>query len=133
MVAGGDDVNAQLEEFFSDLRSDAKAPGRVLPVSDGEIHAVLFLQLGQAFMHDGAPRAAENVTNEENAQAMRSLHQARVSMVPRARSMDFLTAPIQPSARNRSYRRDSGRSPHPGAVSRGCACSRGSCRCAKPS
>src|SRR5208337_4618657 len=76
MVAGGDDVDAQLEQFFRDLRSDAKTSGGILTVGDGEVHAVLLLQLGQAFMHDGASRAAENVTNEENAHVLQSLKSA---------------------------------------------------------
>src|SRR5208282_599506 len=68
VVAGSDDINAELEQFLGYLRCDAKAPSGILPVGDGELHAVQFLQLGQPFVDDGAPWTAENVSNEEYAQ-----------------------------------------------------------------
>ena len=59
----------EFEQLFGNLRRDAKASGGVLAVGDGELNAVLFLQFGQAFVDNVAPRAAENVSNEEYAQA----------------------------------------------------------------
>ena len=68
VVAGGDDIDAEFEQFFGDLRRDAEAAGGVLTVGDGEVNRVLLLQFGQPFMHDGAARTPEDVTDEENAQ-----------------------------------------------------------------
>jgi len=41
VVAGGDDVDAEFEQLFGNLRSDAEAAGGVLAVGDGEFNAVL--------------------------------------------------------------------------------------------
>jgi len=42
MVAGGEDVNAHLEEIFSQRWRDAKAGRSVLPVGENEINGMLF-------------------------------------------------------------------------------------------
>ena len=73
MIAGGDDIDAKLEEFFRDLRRDAEAAGRVLAVGDRQVDAILFLQLGKPLMNDGATGPGEDVAYEENAQSTVSL------------------------------------------------------------
>ena len=68
MVAGGDDVDAELEQFLGNLRRDAESAGGILTVGDGEIDGVLLLQLGKPFVNDIPARPAENVSDEEYSQ-----------------------------------------------------------------
>ena len=41
VIAGGDDINAEFEQLFGNLRSNAEATCGVLAVSDGQFNAVL--------------------------------------------------------------------------------------------
>ena len=70
MIAGGNDVDVEFEQLLGNLRCDAKAAGGVFTVGYGEFNTVLGLQLRQPLVHDGASGPAEDVTDEENAQAV---------------------------------------------------------------
>ena len=64
MVAGGQHVGAQVEEFFGNLRGHAEAAGGVLGVDDGEFDVVRLAHVADVLAHDPAPRAAEDVADE---------------------------------------------------------------------
>ena len=66
VVAGGDDVGAEIEEFFSDGRCDAEAAGCIFAVDDEEIDGVGLEDVGQMFTNDMAAGGAEDVTDEED-------------------------------------------------------------------
>src|ERR1019366_3604161 len=83
VVAGGDDVNAEFEQLFGNLWSDAEATSRVLAVGNGEFNIVLPLQFRQTLVNDSAPGASENVTDEKYAQAVAVLDWRYISMLAR--------------------------------------------------
>ncbi len=64
MVAGGEDVGAQVEQFFGDLGSHAEAAGGVLGIDDGELDVVGLAHVADVFAHDLASCAAEDVADE---------------------------------------------------------------------
>ncbi len=66
VVAGGDDIDAQVEKFFRQRWRDTETAGGVLSIADDEINGVLLHQSGQAVLDDVAPGPAENVAYEEN-------------------------------------------------------------------
>jgi hypothetical protein len=70
MVAGGDDVRAEVEEFFRDGGRDAETAGGVFAVDDEEIDGVSFDELGQVLAYDVAARRAEDVADEENVHSV---------------------------------------------------------------
>jgi len=65
VVAGGDDVGAEIEEFFCDGRGDAEAAGGVFAVDDEEIDGVGLDDMGQVFADDVAAGGAKDVADEE--------------------------------------------------------------------
>ena len=67
VIAGGDYIDAQFEQFFGERRSDAEAAGRIFAVGDHEIDGVIFHEPRQAVLDDVSPGTAENVANEENS------------------------------------------------------------------
>ena len=46
MIAGGDDIDAQFEQFFGERRSDAETGSGIFSVGDDQIDGVLFHQAG---------------------------------------------------------------------------------------
>ena len=78
MIAGGDDVNIQFEEFFGERGSDAEAGGGIFAVGDDKIDELIADDAGQTVFDDGASGASEDVADEENAHDER-----RNSMVTR--------------------------------------------------
>ena len=69
VVAGSQNVDAQLKQFFSQLAGNAETSRRIFAVGDDQIDSVIFDQIREAFFDDSPPRAAEDVTNEKNAHA----------------------------------------------------------------
>ena len=68
MIAGGHHVGAEVEQFVGDLRGHAKAAGGVLDVHDGQIDLVGLADVANVLTDDPAPRAAEDVADEEDVQ-----------------------------------------------------------------
>ena len=68
VIAGSDDVDAELEQLLGDLRRNAEAAGGVFTVRDGEVDRVLLLELRQALMDDGAAGTAEYVSYKKYSQ-----------------------------------------------------------------
>jgi len=66
VVAGGDDVGAEVEEFFGDGGCDAEAAGGVFAVDDKEIDGVSFEDVGEVLAYDVAAGRSEDVADEEN-------------------------------------------------------------------
>ena len=66
VVAGGDDVGAEIKEFFCDGRGDAEASGGVFAVDDEEIDGVGLKDVGQMFADDVATGGAKDVADEED-------------------------------------------------------------------
>jgi hypothetical protein len=66
VVAGGDDVRAEVEELFGDAGRDAEAAGGVFAVHDEEVDGVGLDELGEVFADDVAAGRAEDVADEEN-------------------------------------------------------------------
>ena len=67
MIAGGDDADALLEEFFGDLRGDTKSPGGIFAIGNDEIDAMLVDNFGEVLLDHGAARPAKDVADEQNA------------------------------------------------------------------
>jgi hypothetical protein len=68
VIAGGHDIDAEIEEFFGERGSDSEASGGVFAVSDDEIDGVLAPEFGQAIFYDRSSGTAENVTDKKNFQ-----------------------------------------------------------------
>ena len=66
VVAGGDDIDAQIEQVFRQRAGDAEAAGGVFSVRDHQIDGAVFHQAGQTVFDDVASGASENVADEEN-------------------------------------------------------------------
>jgi hypothetical protein len=66
VVAGGDDVGSEVEEFFGDGGGDAEAAGGVFAVDDEEIYGVGVEDVGQVLAYDVAAGRTEDVADEEN-------------------------------------------------------------------
>jgi hypothetical protein len=71
MIAGSDDLDAQVEKFLGDLWSNAKAAGGVLAIGDRQVDIVLSDQLPQVIANDGPAGSAKDVADKENAHAPR--------------------------------------------------------------
>jgi hypothetical protein len=67
VIAGGDDVNAQLEQLFRERRSDAKSGSGIFPVGDDQINGVVAHEFWQAILDDRPSRPPEDVADEEYA------------------------------------------------------------------
>ena len=70
VVAGGDDVRAEVEELFGDGGRDAEAAGGVFAVDDEEVDGVGFEDVGKVLADDVAAGRAEDVADEENVHLM---------------------------------------------------------------
>ena len=66
VVAGGDDVRAEVEEFFGDGGGDAEATSRVFAVDDEEVDGVGFEDVGEMLAYDVAAGRSEDVADEKN-------------------------------------------------------------------
>jgi len=66
VIAGGDDVGSEVEEFFGDGGGDAEASGGVFAVDDEEIDGVGFEDVGEMLAYDVAAGRSEDVADEEN-------------------------------------------------------------------
>ncbi len=66
VVAGGDDMGPEVEEFFGDRWRDAEAARSVFAVDDKEVDGMGFQQMGQMLVDDVAAGGAKDVANEED-------------------------------------------------------------------
>ena len=66
VVAGGDDVSAEVKDLVSDRGSDAEAASGVFAIDDEEIDGVGFEDVGKMFADDVAAGGAEDVADEED-------------------------------------------------------------------
>ena len=66
VVAGGDDVGAEVEEFFGDGGGDAEAAGGVFAVDDEEVDGVGFEDVGKVLAYDVAAGGSEDIADKEN-------------------------------------------------------------------
>src|SRR5208282_441741 len=66
VVAGGDDVDIQLKQFFGERRRNAETGGRILAVGNDQVDGLIADNAGQPVFDDGAARTSENVADEEN-------------------------------------------------------------------
>jgi hypothetical protein len=73
VVAGGDDVGAQVEELVGDGGGEAEAAGGVFAVDDEEIDGVGFEDVREVFADDVAAGGAEDIADEEDIH-LKSLH-----------------------------------------------------------
>ena len=70
MVAAGDHVDAGIDELLVDRLGDAEAAGGILAVDGDEIEPPFGDQLRQSIEQDGAPAAADDVADEQDAHAL---------------------------------------------------------------
>jgi DNA-binding IscR family transcriptional regulator len=77
VVAGGDDVGSEVEEFFGDGGGDAETAGGVLAVDDEEVDGVGFHDVGEVFADDVAAGGAKDIADEEDIH-FEILHGCRV-------------------------------------------------------
>ena len=68
VIAGGHDVDAEIEKLFGQGRSDSEASGGIFAIGDDQVWSVLLTQFGEAIFYDRASWAAKNVTDEKNFQ-----------------------------------------------------------------
>src|SRR5258705_11625559 len=80
MIAASDHVGAGVGELVIDRFRDAEAAGRVLAVDGDEIELPVADQPGQALLHDRAPAAPDDVTDEKDTHKS----QPRISMISRS-------------------------------------------------
>src|SRR3984957_13400520 len=66
VVAGGDDVGAEVEELFCDGGGEAEAAGGVFAVDDEEINVVGFKHVGKVFADDVAAGGAKDIADKED-------------------------------------------------------------------
>ena len=66
VIAGGDDVYVEFEEFVDDLRSDAESGGGVFAIDDEQIGPFSGDQVFKAFFNNSAAGTAKNVSDEKN-------------------------------------------------------------------
>src|SRR5207248_9493463 len=59
MITGGEHISAQLEEFLSDRRGDAKAPCSIFAIDDQQLDSVSFNQMVKMVAQNLAARAAK--------------------------------------------------------------------------
>jgi len=66
VVAGGDDVRAEVEELVGDGRREAEAAGGVFAVDDEEIDGVGFKDVRKVFADDVAAGGAKDIADKED-------------------------------------------------------------------
>jgi hypothetical protein len=67
VVARGDDVNIQFEQFLGERGRDTKAGGGIFTVGDDQVDPVLTHDSRQSLFDNGASGAPKNVADEENS------------------------------------------------------------------
>src|SRR5205085_9189379 len=104
VVAERDHISARVDEFPIDHLGDAKAAGGVLAIDDDKIELPLAHEPRQAFGHDPAAAAADNVADKKQAHQLRFRDNrlARVPSAPnralrRVRSLERLESPAPQS------------------------------------
>lgn len=73
VVAGGDDVGAEVEELVGDGGCEAEAAGCVFAIDDEEIDGIGFEDVGEMFTDDVAAGGAEDIADKEDIH-WKSLH-----------------------------------------------------------
>ena len=68
MIARRNDLDAEIEQFFSQSTGNAETGRGVFPIRDGQVDGMLSHQLLQVFLNNVAAWAAENIPNKKNAQ-----------------------------------------------------------------
>src|SRR5579875_3941001 len=68
MIAGGDDMRAEIKEFFGDGGSYAEAPGCIFTIDDEQIDAVRLEDVRQMLPDDAPSGAAEDIAYKQNLQ-----------------------------------------------------------------
>ena len=66
VIAGGDDVGAEVEELFGDGGGEAEAAGGVFAVDDKEIDGVGFKDVREVFADDVAAGGAKDIADKED-------------------------------------------------------------------
>ena len=66
VIAGGDDVCAEIEELFCDGRGDAEAASGVLSVDDEEVDGVGFEYVRKVFADDVAAGGAKDIADKKD-------------------------------------------------------------------
>jgi hypothetical protein len=92
MIAGGEDVGAEIEEVVGDGRGYAEAACGVLSVDDDQIGAALGDHMCQMFTNDAPAGAAEDVAYEKDPQMLLS---PETKLIP-----DAIPRRIRRNARN---------------------------------
>lgn len=66
VIAGGDDMRAQVEDLFGDGRGDAEASGGILAIDDEKVDGVGFDDVGEMLAYDVAAGGAKDIADEKN-------------------------------------------------------------------
>src|SRR5262249_26256707 len=85
VIASGDDVNVQLEQFFGEGRCDAESGGRILAVGHDQVDFAFSYDSRQEVFDDRSSRPSEDVADEENSHE----NKGSISMVPRVEKLAF--------------------------------------------
>jgi hypothetical protein len=64
VVAGGQHVYTEFEQFLCNLRGQAETRRRILRIRNNQIHTALAHQFRHALAHNRPSRTPEDVTNE---------------------------------------------------------------------
>jgi hypothetical protein len=70
MVAGRHHVDAPAKDLIADLAGDAEAGRRILGVGDDDVDLMMIDEGGQPAPDELAPRAADNVSDEQDPRHM---------------------------------------------------------------
>jgi len=76
VIAGGDDMGTEVEEFVGDGGGDAEASGSVLAVDDEKVYGIGFKDVGKVFADDMAAGGAKYIADKEDIH-WKSLHGVR--------------------------------------------------------
>jgi hypothetical protein len=79
VIAGGDDVSAEVEELFGDGWGEAEATCGVFSVDDEEIDGVGFKDVWEVFADDVAAGGTEDIADKKDIHWM-SLHRVCVKI-----------------------------------------------------
>ena len=73
VIAGGDDMGSEVEEFVGDRGREAEAAGGIFAVDNEEINGVGFKNVREVFADDVAAGGAEDIADKEDIH-WKSLH-----------------------------------------------------------
>jgi hypothetical protein len=65
VIAGGQNVGAEVEELFGDGRCEPEAAGGILRIHDHEVDLAFLDDMRQVLPHHPSPRTPENVPDKE--------------------------------------------------------------------